>query len=114
MGRTQADNFSRLSPQSQRAALFDQARQQASQQGRFLDPRNLGAALPGGLTEKQRMDFMSLQRTNPQAAEKQLLSYQRNADIRYNKPTASPQPPAGPTYHRPSTNYGGPRRSFGA
>lgn len=113
--RIQPDGYTSMTPQAQRAALFDQARQQSAHQARFVDPRtNLSSALPGGLTLKQRMDFETLRRTDPLAAQKQLYTYQRNSDVRHNKPTASCQPPAGPSYHRPSPNFNGPRRSFGA
>lgn len=118
MTRTQADSFQRLSPQSQRAALFDQARQQNQQmhQMNYQAMRDPGAMLPGGLSERQRADFQMLQRSNPAAAQQQLLQYQRNADIRYNKPApnAGGLPPAGPTYRRPPSNQNGPRRSFGS
>lgn len=118
MTRTQADSFQRLSPQSQRAALFDQARQQNQQmhQMNYQSMHDPSALLPGGLTKQQQTDFQMLQRSNPAAAQQQLLQYQRNADIRYNKPAQSPGglPPAGPTYRRPSSNPTGPRRSFGS
>lgn len=110
--RVQQDHFQRLSPESQRAALYDHARQQMNL-GRQPAPRDLTSALPGGLTQRQRMDFDMLRRTNPQAAEQQLLHYQRTADIRHNKPTTGPStpPPAGPTYRKPPTNLNGPRRT---
>ena len=110
---SQPSSFAQMNPKSQRAALYDQARQQASQQLRATDPRTkLSSMLPGGLTERQRMDFDALQRTNPAAAQRQLDAYQRNADIRYNRPTPGAQPPASPGVTRP-TNFNGPRRSFG-
>lgn len=115
--RIKPDDFQRMSPQSQRAALFDQARQQATQahQSNYQTLRNPSSALPGGLSEKQRMDFAMLQRTDPLAAQKQLQQYQRTSDIRYNKPGTTPQPPtsSGLTYHRPPTSFNGPRRPFG-
>ncbi len=111
--RVKQDAFSQTAPQSQRSALYEQARQQMTQ-SRYQNPRNLSTALPGGLSEKQRMDFKMLERSNPAAAEKQLLSYQNTSDIRYNKPQIGPaaQPPAGPTYHRPPTSFNGPRGRF--
>jgi hypothetical protein len=117
--RIKPDDFQRMSPQSQRAALFDQARQQATQahQSNYQTLRNPSSALPGGLSEKQRMDFAMLQRTDPLAAQKQLQQYQRTSDIRYNKPgTITPQPPAGSglTYRRPPSNPSGPRHTFGS
>ena len=112
--RIKPDDFQRMSPQSQRAALFDQARQQATQahQSNHQTLRNPSSALPGGLSEKQRMDFAMLQRTDPLAAQKQLQQYQHTSDIRYNKPGTTPQPPAssGLTYRRPPTSFNGPRR----
>jgi hypothetical protein len=114
--RTSTDAFGQMSPQSQRAALFDQARQQMTQanQLNYQHLRNPSAALPGGLTERQRTDFKMLQRTDPAAAQKQLMNYQRTSDIRYNKPMPGAQPPAGPAYHRPPSNPTGPRPRFGA
>ncbi|MCA9318593.1 hypothetical protein KDA06_03045 [Candidatus Saccharibacteria bacterium] len=111
---SQPNSFAQMSPMSQRAALYDQARHQAVQQARFSDPRaNLSSMLPGGLTERQRMDFESLRRTNPIAAQKQLDLYQRNADIRYNRPASGVQSSVGRSI-MPSTNhFNGPRRSFG-
>ncbi len=115
--RIKPDDFQRMSPQSQRAALFDQARQQATQahQSNYQTLRNPSAALPGGLSEKQRMDFQMLQRTDSMAAQQQLQQYQRTADIRYNKPGTTPQPPtsSGLTYRRPPSNPSSPRRTFG-
>ena len=106
-----------MSPQSQRAALFDQARLQATQdrQMTYGTLREPSSALPGGLSEKQRMDFAMLQRTDPLAAQKQLQQYQRTSDIRYNKPGATPQQPtsSGLTYRRPPTSFNGLRRPFG-
>lgn len=116
--RIKPDAFQSISPQSQRAALFDQARQQAAQlhQANYQTMRNPSSALPGGLSEKQRMDLAMLQRTNPLAAQAQLQQYQRNADIRYNKPGVKPPstPGAGLTYRRPPGGPTGPRRTFGA
>ena len=107
---SQPTSFGQASPQNQRAALFDQARTQAAQQQRFTDPRtNLSSMLPGGLTQKQRMDFELLRRTNPGAAQKQLDTYQRFSDIRYNKPATMPDTPI--QRSRP-TNFRGPRPSF--
>jgi hypothetical protein len=118
MQRIKPDNFQRMTPQGQRAALFDQARQQNKEayQTNYQTLGNPGSALPGGLSEKQRMDFAMLQRTNPLAAQQQLQQYQRTADIRYNKPGTTPQPPAGSglTYRRPPGGPTGPRRTFGA
>lgn len=117
MQRIKPDTFGSLAPQDQRAALFDQARQQMSQANRlgYQQLRDPSSALPGGLTERQRTDFKMLQRTDPAAAQKQLAQYQRTSDIRYNKPlSAGAQPPTGPTYHRPPTNFNGPRPRFGS
>ena len=118
MTRTQADAFQRMSPQSQRAALYDQARQQSnrSYQMNYQQMRDPSSMLPGGLSERQRMDFQMLQRTNPAAAQQQLLDYQRTSDIRYNKPQPGTGglPPAGPTYRRPPSNPTGPRPRFSA
>lgn len=115
-GRSRTDAFGHMKPQDQRAALYDQARQQQRQQlqTRFHDSHSVNAALPGGLTQKQRMEFGMLRRTDPLAAQKQLDTYQMNADIRYNKPMpgAAVQPDSGLTYRRPPTNFNGPRRSF--
>lgn len=98
--------------------MFDQARQQTKEahQTNYQTLRNPSSALPGGLSEKQRMDFAMLQRTNPLAAQAQLQQYQRTADIRYNKPGVAPKPPAGTglTYRRPPGGPTGPRRTFGA
>lgn len=116
MQRIKPDTFGSLAPQDQRAALFDQARQQMSQSSRlgYQLLRDPSSMLPGGLTERQRSDFKMLQRTDPAAAQKQLLQYQRTSDIRYNKPlSGGSQPPAGPTYHRPPANFNGPRPRFG-
>ncbi|QQS69076.1 hypothetical protein IPP75_04085 [Candidatus Saccharibacteria bacterium] len=117
MQRIKSDGFQTMSPQSQRAALFDQARQQAKQsfQSNYQSHTGVSGPLPGGLTERQRMDFETLKRTNPLAAEKQLQIYQQNSDIRYNKPGTTPQPPtsSGLTYRRPPTSFNGPRRPFG-
>jgi len=109
-----APGFETMSPQNQRAALFEQARQQVSGESRtnFQHMRDMSTALPGGLTEKQRTDFKMLQRTNPAAAEQQLISYQRNADARYNKPSATPQKPNGTVNRRPPSNFNGPRPRF--
>ncbi|PID30890.1 hypothetical protein CSA80_00025 [Candidatus Saccharibacteria bacterium] len=117
--RIKPDEFQRLSPQAQRAALFNQAREQTAQarQVSYQTLRNPSSALPGGLTESQRRDFQMLQRSNPIAAQKQLEHYQRTADIRYNKPGTTPQQPSagsGLTYHRPPGRPTGPRRSFGS
>lgn len=118
MNRIQPDAYGQMAPQSQRAALYDQARQQTKQayQANYERMRNPSGALPGGLSEKQRMDFQMLQRTNPAAAQQQLLKYQRTADIRYNKPVSGPSttPPAGPTNRSNPTNFNGPRPRFGA
>lgn len=117
MQRIKPDSFQSMTPQSQRAALFDQARQQATQdrQMNYGTLRNPSSALPGGLTEKQRMEFSMLQRSDPLAAQAKLQQYQRTSDIRYNKPGITPQPPAGSglTYRRPPGNTSGPRRTFG-
>ncbi|MBL8121613.1 hypothetical protein JNM87_02610 [Candidatus Saccharibacteria bacterium] len=117
MRRIQQDAYQQMSPQSQRSALFDTARQnvQYERQIQMSNPMGIqNSALPGGLTERQRMDFDALRRTNPQAAQQQLLKYQRNADIRYNKPTTGPAtPPPGPTHRQPPTNFNGPNRTFG-
>ncbi|QQS19003.1 hypothetical protein IPL68_03045 [Candidatus Saccharibacteria bacterium] len=117
MQRIKPDDFQKLSINSQRAALFDQARQQAAQahQASYQTLRNPSVALPGGLSEKQRMDFKMLQRTDPMAAQAKLQQYQRTADIRYNKPGVAPKPAPGSglTYHRPPSNPTGPSRSFG-
>ncbi len=114
--RIKPDAFGSQTPQAQRAALFDQARQQMSQANRlgYEQLRNPSAALPGGLTERQRADFKMLQRTDPAAAQKQLMNYQRTADIRYNKPQSAPLPPSGPVGHRPPSNFNGPRPRFGS
>lgn len=118
MQRIKPDAFQGMTPQGQRAALFDQARQQAQQahEANYQTLRNPSSALPGGLSEKQRMDFKMLERTNPAAAQAQLQQYQRTSDIRYNKPGTTPQPPAGSglTYRRSPGNPSGPRRTFGA
>ncbi len=118
MARIKPDDFQRMNPATQRAALFDQARQQATQarQISYGTLRNPSSALPGGLSEKQRMDFAMLQRTDPLAAQKQLQQYQRTSDIRYNKPGTTPQPRTGSglTYRRPPSNPSGPRRTFGS
>ncbi|MFZ1248932.1 MAG: hypothetical protein WAQ24_01260 [Candidatus Saccharimonadales bacterium] len=115
--RTASDSFTSLSPQSQRSALYDQARTQAKEafQSNYRSHTGVSGALPGGLSERQRMEFETLKRTNPLAAEKQLLNYKQNADIRYNKPGMTSQAPQGSglTYRRPPTNPSGPRRSFG-
>jgi hypothetical protein len=109
--RIQPDTHASLSPQSQRAALYDQARQQAQQESRFTDPRTkLSDMLPGGLTEKQRMDFKTLQITNPNAALEQLRAYHQTSDIRYNRPSSGTTPP-NTTFRRPPSNLSGPRRS---
>ncbi len=114
--RIKTDTFGSLRPQDQRAALFDQARQQMSQANQlgYEQLRNPSAALPGGLTERQRADFKMLQRADPAAAQKQLMNYQRTSDIRYNKPQSAPLPPSGPMNHRPPSNFNGPRPRFGA
>jgi hypothetical protein len=116
MQRIKPDNFQSMSPQSQRAALFDQARQQMTEmhQASYQTQRNPSSALPGGLTEKQRMEFSMLQRSDPLAAQAKLQQYQRASDIRYNKPGTTPQPPAGSglTYRRPPTSFNGPRRTL--
>jgi len=111
---SQVPGFEAMSPQDQRAALFEQARQQVSGESRtnFQHMRDMSTALPGGLTEKQRTDFKMLQRTNPAAAEQQLINYQRNADARYNKPSVSPQKPSGTVNRRPPSNFSGPRPRF--
>ena len=114
--RIKADAFGSMRPQDQRAALFDQARQQmgqASQMG-YQQLRDPSSALPGGLTERQRADFKMLQRADPAAAQKQLMNYQRTSDIRYNKPQSTSQPPSSPANHRPPSNFNGPRPHFGA
>ncbi len=113
--RIKPDAFGSQAPQSQRAALFDQARQQISQTNQlsYEHLRNPSAALPGGLTERQRAEFKMLQRSDPAAAQKQLMNYQRTADIRYNKPQAPPLPPSGSANHRPPSNFSGPRPHFG-
>ena len=115
--RIKPDAFGKLAPQDQRAALFDQARRQQMSQANQLNYQQLrdpSAALPGGLTTKQRADFKMLQRTNPAAAQKQLMNYQRTSDIRYNKPQSAPQPPSGPSNYHPPSNFNGPRPHFGA
>lgn len=116
MVRIKPDAFGQMSPQSQRAALFDQARQQMAQtrQMGYQSVRNPSAALPGGLTERQRADFQLLQRTDPVAAQQQLMNYQRTADIRYNKPQPASPPPGGLTYRSTPANFNGPRPRFGA
>jgi hypothetical protein len=118
MQRIKPDAFQGMTPQGQRAALFDQARQQTRQahEVNYQTLRNPSSALPGGLSEKQRMEFQMLQRSDPQAAQAKLQQYQQTADIRYNKPGATPQPPAssGLTYRRPPGKPSGPRRTFGA
>jgi|JI6StandDraft_1071083.scaffolds.fasta_scaffold01674_10 hypothetical protein len=111
--RIQPDTLTSLSPQSQRAALYDQARQQAQQESLFTDPRTkLSDMLPGGLTERQRADFKTLQITNPQAALKQLETYNRTSDIRYNKPNPGAQTAPTQNFRRPPTNFSGPRPRF--
>lgn len=117
MARIKPDSFGQMSPQNQRAALYDQARQQATQahQTNYQTLRNPSSALPGGLTERQKADFQLLQRTNPVAAQQQLAQYQRTADIRYNKPQpGGTQSPAGPNYRSTPTNFNGPRPRFGS
>lgn len=116
MQRIKSDAFGSLTPQDQRTALFDQARQQMGQarQLGYQQLRDPSSALPGGLTERQRTDFKMLQRTDPAAAQKQLMSYQRTSDIRYNKPQSAPLPPSSPVNHRPPSNFNGPRPHFGA
>lgn len=117
MQRIKPDNFQSMTPQSQRAALFDQARLQAAQinKATYQTQRTPSSALPGGLTEKQTREFQMLQRTDPMAAQAKLQQYQNNADIRYNKPgTAPPATGSGLTYKRPPTSFNGPRKSFGA
>lgn len=113
--RIKPDAFGQMSPQNQRAALYEQARQQQANEGRFQDPRTMSAALPGGLTERQQREFKMLQRADPLAAHQQLMDYQRNADIRYNKPQPGPgaQPPAGSGLAYRS-NPKGPRPRFRA
>ncbi len=111
MQRTQPDTFNTLSPQGQRAALYDQARQQASSQATYQALRNPASALPAGLTKRQRADFTMLSRTNPLAAQAQLQQYQRTADIRYNKPGSPPPASPGLTHRRPPGGPTGPRRS---
>ncbi len=105
MSRIATNGFGRMNPKDQRSALFQQARDQI---------KNPSLALPGGLSERQRMDFEMLKRTDPVAAERTLMNYQKNADIRYNRPTPGVPPGAGITTNRPPTNFNGPRRSFGA
>lgn len=109
--RIKPDEFQSMGPQHQRAALYEQARQQSFQQA-YQPHHTLNAALPGGLSKQQIADFRMLERTNPLAAQAQLQNYQRNADIRYNKPTAQPPQSPGLTYRRPPSNFQGPRRSF--
>lgn len=113
MRRIQPDAHGSLSPQSQRAALYDQARAQASREASFTDPRTkLSDMLPGGLTERQCADFKTLQITNPQAALKQLETYNRTSDIRYNKPNPGAQTAPTQNFRRPPTNFSGPRPRF--
>ena len=116
MQRIKPDAFGSLAPQDQRTALFNQAKQQVKDtyQASYQQMRNPSAALPGGLSERQRADFKMLQRTDPVAAQKQLMNYQRTSDIRYNKPQSAPQPPSGSTNNRPPANFNGPRPRFGA
>ncbi len=115
--RIKPDEFQRLSPNKQRAALFDQAREQskAAFQSNYQTLRNPSSSLPGGLSEKQRMDFQMLQRSDPIAAQAKLQQYQRTADIRYNKPGTVPPPAAGAglTYRRPPTSFNSTKRIFG-
>lgn len=113
--RIKPDAFSALTPQGQRAALHEQARQQLSRASQlsYEQLRDPSLALPGGLSERQRADFKMLQRTDPMAAHMQLMDYHRTSDIRYNKPTPAPQPSSGPVNRRPPANFNGPRPHFG-
>lgn len=116
MSRIKPDGYQSMSAQDQRTALYDQARQQTKDYA-YQTPLDVAlSALPAGLSERQRMDFDALRRTDPLAAQKQLQQYQRTADIRYNKPGTPPPPTAGSglTYRRPPGGPTGPRRTFGA
>ncbi|QQS20250.1 hypothetical protein IPL85_02260 [Candidatus Saccharibacteria bacterium] len=118
MQRIKPDDFQRLTPSAQRAALFDQAHQHTTQarQMHYGTLRNPSLALPGGLSEQQHRDFKMLQRIDPVAAQNKLMHYHHTADVRYNKPGTTPKPPAGSglTYRRPPTNNSNSsRRSFG-
>ena len=114
--RIKPDVFGSQTPQAQRAALFDQARQQMNQTNQlgYRQLRDLSSALPGGLTERQRTEFKMLQRSDPVAAHNQLMQYQRTADIRHNKPQPTPLPPSGPVNRRLPSNFNGPRPRFGS